>query len=151
MTLTVRHAVEADTGDWARMRFALWPDEDVDQHAAGIAAYFAGRLHEPVAVLIATDAGGRPVGFAELSIRNIVDSCSSNNVAYLEGWFVEADARQQGVGGALIRAAEQWARAQGCTEFGSDALIDNFVSAAAHVALGFEETSRVRNFRKTIA
>jgi aminoglycoside 6'-N-acetyltransferase I len=40
--------------------------------------------------------------------------------------------------------------AQGCTEFASDALIDNDVSARAHTALGFTETSQIRCFRKDI-
>jgi len=51
----------------------------------------------------------------------------------------------------LVRVAEDWARSQGCTEFASDALIDNHVSAAAHRALGFQETVQIRCFRKVIS
>ena len=47
--------------------------------------------------------------------------------------------------------AERWAFAQGCAEFGSDALIDNETSAAAHRALGFVETAQIRCFRKVLA
>ena len=36
---------------------------------------------------------------------------------------------------------------EGCTEFGSDALLDNDVSAAAHRALGVEETVQLRCVR----
>jgi aminoglycoside 6'-N-acetyltransferase I len=72
-------------------------------------------------------------------------------VAFLEGWYVVPDARRRGVGRALIEAAEQWALDQGCTEFGSDALIDNRVSAAAHEALGFEEVVQIRCFRKDLS
>lgn len=36
------------------------------------------------------------------------------------------------------------------TEFGSDALIDNATSAAAHRALGFNETEQIRCFRKDL-
>jgi hypothetical protein len=39
---------------------------------------------------------------------------------------------------------------QGCTEFASDALVDNHVSAAAHRALGLQETVQIRCFRKVI-
>jgi aminoglycoside 6'-N-acetyltransferase I len=63
---------------------------------------------------------------------------------------VEPHARRRGVGRALIQAAEDWGRAQGCTEFGSDALIDNDISASAHKALGFEETAQIRCFRKNL-
>jgi aminoglycoside 6'-N-acetyltransferase I len=49
-----------------------------------------------------------------------------------------------------VRAAEEWGRAQGCTEFASDALIENVVSIAAHRALGFTEIDRVVTFRKDL-
>ena len=90
------------------------------------------------------------MGFAELSIRNYAEECVTDRVAYLEGWYVDAEWRRRGVGKALIEAAESWARAQGCTEFGSDALLENETSAAAHLALGFEETVQIRCFRKQL-
>ena len=132
------------------MRDALWPGAP-DGHADEIAQFFAGKLSMPLAVLIAEDEHGKPIGFAELSIRNYAEDCVTDHVAYLEGWYVVPEARRQGVGRALIDAAEQWARAQGCTEFGSDAAIDNLISAAAHRALGFTETVQLRCFRKLLA
>jgi aminoglycoside 6'-N-acetyltransferase I len=71
-------------------------------------------------------------------------------VAYLEGWFVSPEARGTGVGRALIAAAEEWGRLQGCTEFASAAEADNDVSAAAHRAVGFTEAGLVRCFRKDL-
>jgi uncharacterized glyoxalase superfamily protein PhnB len=50
----------------------------------------------------------------------------------------------------LVDAAEKWALAQGCVEFGSDALLDNAVSRVAHLALGFEETEQIRCFKKLL-
>ena len=94
--------------------------------------------------------GGEVIGFAELSIRNLVDSCETDRVGYLEGLYVVPASRRRGIARALILASERWAASQGCSEFASDALIDNDVSTAVHHALGFEETSRVRNFRKCI-
>jgi len=78
----------------------------------------------------------------------VVDGCSTDRVAYLEGWYVVPTARRQGIGRALVHAAERWATRQGCTEFGSDALIDDGLSLSAHLGLGFEETGCVRTFRK---
>jgi aminoglycoside 6'-N-acetyltransferase I len=101
-------------------------------------------------VLLALTANSVAVGFAELSIRNIVDGCSTDRVAYLEGWYVVPESRRKGIGRALIHAAEQWAICQGCTEFGSDSEIDNDVSYAAHLRAGFEETGRVRTYRKKL-
>ena len=91
------------------------------------------------------------IKLAELSIRNYAEDCVTDRVAYLEGWYVVPGARRQGVGRALIAAAEQWGRGQGCTEFASDAVIDNEISAAAHRALGFTETAQIRCFKKQLA
>jgi aminoglycoside 6'-N-acetyltransferase I len=145
----VRPVESGDASAWEQMRQALWPAAP-GEHAAAVERFFAGSRHEPAEVLVALDEAGQPIGFAELSIRSHADGCESNGVGYLEGWFVQEAHRRSGVGAALIRAAEDWARAQGCTEFASDAEIDNAVSLAAHKALGFEEVSRVVTFRKAL-
>ena len=132
------------------MRHALWPDGSLAQHRQDIDRYFAGDRREPAEVLLALTANSAPVGLAELSIRNIVDGCSSDRVAYLEGWYVVPESRRKGIGRALIHAAEQWAIRLGCTEFGSDCDIDNDVSHAAHLRSGFQETGRVRTFHKKL-
>jgi aminoglycoside 6'-N-acetyltransferase I len=146
----VRPATKEDAADWLRMRQALWPEDGQPTHEHEIVQYFAGTLREPLAVLLALDQEGKPVGFAELSIRNYAEDCVTDQVAYLEGWYVEPGARRRGVGRALVEASEDWARRQGCIEFGSDALIDNEISAAAHRALGFAETVQIRCFLKTL-
>jgi aminoglycoside 6'-N-acetyltransferase I len=147
----IRHVDQHDRDDWVRMRCALWPEDDAAGHGAEADAFFAGKLAEPLAVLIAVDAAGSAVGFAELSIRHYAEGCETNRVGYLEGWYVRPEARRQGIGRALVAAAERWASTQGCTEFGSDALLENDVSAAAHLALGFEEVVRIRCFKKVLA
>lgn len=147
----VRPVLKEDAPAWQRMREALWPDYASSWHADEIAQFFSGKLSMPLAVLIAEDYAGKLLGFAELSIRNYAEDCVTDRVAYLEGWYVVPGARRNGVGRALVAGAEQWGRAQGCTEFGSDAVIDNEISAAAHRALGFTETARIRCFRKPLA
>jgi len=144
----IRTVISSDRHAWIEMRRALWPD-GADDHGVEIDRFFAGDRREPAEVLIALD-DDVPIGFVELSIRNIVDGCHTGNVGYLEGWYVVPAARRQGAGRALVAAAEEWASRRGCTEFGSDASLDNHVSLAAHRALGFEETSRAQNFRKVL-
>ena len=71
-------------------------------------------------------------------------------VGYLEGWYVADAHRREGHGAALLRAAEDWARSQGCTEMASDTWLDNEVSQRAHAALGFEVVDRVVNYKKRL-
>jgi aminoglycoside 6'-N-acetyltransferase I len=146
----VRPAAKADAPAWLRMRCALWPEGSAREHGRDIDRYFAGHRREPKAALMAVDADGSPLGFVELSIRNIVDSCETDRVAYLEGWYVVPHARRRGVGSSLIAAAARWGLEHDCREFGSDSLVGNRVSRAAHLALGFEETGVVRNYRKDL-
>jgi aminoglycoside 6'-N-acetyltransferase I len=131
------------------MRQALWPSAP-GEHAAEIAAFFAGDRLDPAEAFIAVDGEGGAVGFAEASIRSHAEGCSPGRVAYLEGWFVEPASRREGVGAALMAAVEEWGRAQGCTELGSDADLQNGGSAAAHRALGFTEVGRIVSFRKAL-
>lgn len=148
MSVHVRPAQASDAAAWVRMRQVLWPSS-TDDHAREAAAFFEDR-NPSTEVLIASDERGRPLGFAELSIRSHAESCVTRNVAYLEGWFVEPDVRGQGIGAALVAAAEDWGRARGCSEFGSDTNIENDTSIAAHRALGFEEVDRIVCFKKTL-
>jgi aminoglycoside 6'-N-acetyltransferase I len=146
----IRSATRNDAADWLRLRQALWPEGSGSSHAIEIEQYFAGKLRMTLEVLLAFDEDETAIGFAELSIRPYAEDCVTDHVAYLEGWYVEPAARRLGVGRALVIAAEQWARSRGCTEFGSDAVIDNEISAAAHRALGFDETTQIRCFRKRL-
>ena len=149
MAFYVRPAQPSDASDWLRMRETLWPAES-GEHARDIERFFAGERTMPAEVLMAVDQGGRAVGFAELSIRSVVEGCEPGGVGFLEGWFVADGFRRKGVGALLVEAAEEWARHQGCKEFGSDTEINNSISIAAHKALGFEETERLVCFRKTL-
>ena len=106
----------------------------------------------PEAVLVAVAPGAQPavIGFAEVSRRAYAEGCDTSPVGFLEGWYVIPERRGQGVGRALVDAAEAWARGLGCREFASDAVADNAGSAAAHRRLGFEEVVVIRCFRKSL-
>jgi aminoglycoside 6'-N-acetyltransferase I len=124
------------------MRALLWPDDDV---VSDIDEQYA----DPTLVaFVAEREDGRLGGFAEASVRRYANSNDESPCAFLEGWWVDADIRRQGVGRALLAAVEEWARGQGFTELGSDALLDNTLSHQVHHALGFEERERVIYFRK---
>jgi len=132
------------------MRQTLWPSAP-GEHADEIARFFFGSDRDnPAEVFIACDDSGAAIGFAEVSIRPYAEGCYSGRVAYLEGWFVEPAARRKGAGAALVKAAEEWGRTEGCTELASDAEIENDASTSAHRALGFAVTGRNICFRKDL-
>lgn len=148
MTILVEAITEQDRADWLRMRKLLWPD-GAHEHADEIERWYAGYVKEPQAVLIAR-IDGKTAGFVELSIRPYAEKCVTQNVAYLEGWFVLEIYRRRGAGRALIAAAKNWGREHGCREFASDAQHDNLHSISAHKACGFEDAGLVRCFRQDL-
>jgi aminoglycoside 6'-N-acetyltransferase I len=148
-TLLIRPAERTDAALWERMRAELWPDES-GSHSQDITRYFSGNLTNPLEVLVACAGSGEPVGFIELSIRPYAEGCTSERVAFVEGWFVDANHRGRGVGSALVAAAEEWGRTRQCTELASDTQTFNETSIAAHTALGFEEVERLVCFRKSL-
>jgi aminoglycoside 6'-N-acetyltransferase I len=147
--MDVRAYHAADHAEWLRMRRALSPAPDSPEEEARDAAWWLGR--PDAAVLVAARAGGAGLaGYAEVGERAFADGCSTRPVAYLESWYVDPDARRRGVGAALIRAAEAWARGRGYRELASDVLLANTVSQRAHERLGFAEVERVVAYRKAL-
>jgi aminoglycoside 6'-N-acetyltransferase I len=150
--MKVRPATLADLDALAARFFALWPDGSLDEHRAEAEKILAGTPVStmPLAVFVA-ELDGLVVGFAEVGLRSHADGCDpARPVGFLEGWFVDEPHRRSGVGGALVRAAEEWARAQGCREIASDTWLDADTSIRAHEALGFEVVDRCVNFRKSL-
>ncbi len=146
--MLVCHATHNDHAEWLRMRSALWPDCPLEDHHREMQEQLDDQSRYAVFIVARDD--GTLGGFLEASLRAYADGCHTSPVGYIEGWYVDADVRRQGWGGELIKAAEQWAGAQGCTEMASDCELDNDVSLRAHLALGYAETDRVIQFRKSL-
>lgn len=139
----IRAYTSDDYLEWRRMRTALWPD----QTEADMAAWL---LRHDTAIFVADGAAGQLCGFVEVGERSCADGCDTSPVAYIEGWYVDGNARRQRIGARLIEAAEAWARDQGYSEMASDTEIDNTTSQAAHQRLGFEEADRLVVYRKKL-
>jgi aminoglycoside 6'-N-acetyltransferase I len=146
--LLIRRAVADDLQEWLRMRLELWPHHGDAEHLAEMNDFLAHPDETPV--FVAARVNGGLGGFLEAGTRGYGEGCDTAPVGYIEGWFVDADLREQGVGRLLVEAAEAWARERGLTEMASDCLLDNRVSELAHLALGYEEVERAIHFRKPL-
>jgi aminoglycoside 6'-N-acetyltransferase I len=129
------------------MGLALFPGEPQGEIERGMRDTLA---NPSAAIFIAERDDGSPCGFVEVRERSYGEGCETSPVAYVEAWYVDPDMRRRGVGRALLAAAEDWARASGYREIGSDALLDNVVSHRAHGASGYEEVVRIVVFRKEL-
>ena len=148
--LAARPYVHSDRAEWLRMRQALWPNADPDAQLADMDEWLAQSDTTVIVVPRIGGAGAGLAGFAEVGTRSIAESCESSPVAFLEGWYVDPDLRRQGVGTALVRAAETWARTKGFKELASDTQLANTDSQRAHAAVGFIEVERLVAYRKVL-
>jgi aminoglycoside 6'-N-acetyltransferase I len=119
LEIHIRSITEHDAAVWQQLRCELWPD-GADEHAREIADFFAGKLFEPVAVLVAETPAREIVGFAELSIRGDIPGLEGKRVGYVEGLYVRPDVRHRGIAKRLLEAARAWAGQQQCAAFASD-------------------------------
>ena len=143
--MNIRPLQTPDLPAYHLLRIALWPDS-------------AGDFEREVSEILNTDhlasfvaeQDGVLVGFAEVSLRAYAEGCESSPVGYLEGWYVAPTHRNTGVGRRLVEAAEDWARAKGCSEMASDTELHNTQSQQAHARLDYQEVERMVCFRKTL-
>jgi aminoglycoside 6'-N-acetyltransferase I len=145
--VTIREIARSDRASWARLRSALWPGA-LSDHEAETRKHFENPATVPV--VFVAEADERVVGFLELDRRKYAPGCSSSPVPFIEGWYVEPGLQRQGIGRALVEAAEQWARAAGHHEIASDAELENADGIAAHRALGYHEVERIVCFRRSL-
>lgn len=144
-TTNIRPLQTQDLPAYFRLRTALWPDSvacferEVSEilNRGHLASFVVQREEELV-------------GFVEVSLRAYAEGCDSSPVGYLEGWYVAPAYRGVGIGRRLVEAAEDWARAKGCTEMASDTELNNIQSQQAHISLDYQEVERIVCFRKSL-
>jgi aminoglycoside 6'-N-acetyltransferase I len=148
MTIEIRTIQTTDAAAWSALRVEFLPEiKDISQ--AEVDAFFQGNdsnqenISNVKEVLVALDDSQKMIGFIELNLRNNVPGSSQQTTPYIEAWSVSPDYQGQGIGKALIQAAEDWAKQQNFHELGSDAPTSNEKSVSLHKQLGFNEIERV--------
>lgn len=137
-----------DLDELFRLRKSLWDEVTPAEHQNEILDILS--KPETQRVFVADVGDGKLAGFLEASIRPFVEDCETENVGYLEGWFVDEKFRRRGLGRQLVRKAEAWARRMGCAEMASDVEVGNDTSLSAHKNFGYDETSRLIHLKKPL-
>lgn len=146
--MQIKQATKEDFAVWLLLRNALWPNSQDESHLIQMSEILY--QDDKTACFIAWD-NEQAVGFAEASIKyDYVNGCNYRPAAFLEGIFVTANKRKQGVARKLCAMIEAWGKSKGCIELASDVEINNTASQQMHQALAFEETERVVFYRKKL-
>ena len=133
--------------DWIRLREGVYTGIDRDFHEREIELFGKDDTKE---CFLAFANNGHVCGMIEVSLRNVVDGCLTSPVGYIEGIYVEPESRGQGLSKRLLESAQTWCREKGCTEIGTDAELDNAQAQRFHEHMGFQETYRVVEYRKSL-
>ncbi|MBX3035960.1 MAG: GNAT family N-acetyltransferase [Anaerolineales bacterium] len=146
MQIEIRKVTSAEKDAWLQMRKGVWPEATDDYLLYDMDEILVSDID---AVFMAF-VDGKEAGMIETSTREYAEGCESSPVGYIEAWFVEGEFRKTGVAGALVQAAENWAREKGCVEMGSDTWLENESSIRAHEKLGYKEVDRLVHFVKQL-
>jgi aminoglycoside 6'-N-acetyltransferase I len=112
---SVRQAQISQQNEIARMCAAM-AGTSIEEHRQEIGRLLTSGIYGtlPLTVLIFHRGEGTLNGILQVGLRTHADGCDpSQPVGFVEGWFVYEHFRGQGIGKALMRAAENWARDRG--------------------------------------
>lgn len=115
--------------------------EDAGAHAPGfrdVLARAVSAQDSRAAVFIAEGESGAPLGFISLRVHEGIGGVERCHVADLA---VTSSARRMGVGTALMRAAESWARERGMSVLSLDVWSSNEAALCFYRHLGYDPES----------
>ena len=140
-------AAMSDVDAIAELACELWPDHTREE----MAAEYRALMTDKEAAVFLFRMEDHAAGFAQCQLRHdYVEGTRTSPVGYLEGICVREADRGKGIARSLLQACEDWAGAQGCTEFASDCELENTESQGFHRAVGFEEANRIVAYVKKI-
>ena len=134
--------------EWLAMRQELYTGLDEAFHRDEMEAIVAS---DDLACFLAIADADDAIGMIELSLRNLVDGCIGGPVGYIEGLYVRPEFRGQGYGRQMVAFAESWFVGRGCRDMATDAELDNTEAQDFFCRIGFDETWRIVEFKKSLA
>lgn len=87
-------------------------------------------------IFVAEDKG-QLIGFIEVSIKKF-DGMVNDRVGYIEGWYIDSNYRNKGLGKLLIIEAENWVKYEGCNSMASFIPADNATATELFEKLGYK-------------
>jgi ribosomal protein S18 acetylase RimI-like enzyme len=142
--VTVAAAQPDDVDDLARLfdAYRVFYERSSDRESAR--AFVAARLREPVTLFFLARAGGVAAGFAHLLPS--FDTLGMRPAWILEDLFVEPMQRKSGVGSALLRHVESFARASGAARVSLTTAHANHTAQRLYVANGYRHDEIFRGY-----
>lgn len=96
-------------------------------------------IGHPMAKTWVAEEGREAVGF-------LVAHKTSQARVHIVTIDVTGPARRRGMGGALMDAAEDWARSQGCRHVSLETAEDNRAAQSFYIKRGYEKTRMIANY-----
>lgn len=141
MPITTRQAVLADIDTLAPLFDAYRQFYGRTSDLSGAHAFLRERFdHGESVVFLAFDAGGQAVGFTQLYPS--FSSTAMARIFVLNDLFVQASARQQGVGTRLLAAAADHARSIGAVRLTLSTATTNATAQAVYEAAGWQRDAQ---------
>lgn len=136
----IEKAKHKDASTIAQIAIKMWKNHTVDE----LTKEFEKILENPESGVFMYSVEAQVIGFAQCQLRyDYVEGTDSSPVGYLEGIFIEQKYRHRGYAKKLLDKCKEWAKEKGCREFASDCELDNAVSLAFHLKIGFSEANRI--------
>jgi GNAT superfamily N-acetyltransferase len=136
--VTVREARPEDAEALASLVAELGYPDEVERVAARAVAFAA----EPASILFVAERDGQLLGLVSATVMPLLHEDGS--WCRVSALVVAEAARREGVGRALVGAAEAFARSRGCrySEVTSGERLDREAAHRFYEALGYKEVSR---------
>ena len=100
--MDIRSIRKTDLEIWSRLRLELWPEHSLESLLEEARKIYENSNEDAFLAFYK----GEISGFVECSIRTEAPECKTNNIGYVEGWYVKPECRKLGIGRKLLEKAE---------------------------------------------